>query len=90
VLQSIRDHLGPNWPIWIVSGNLTRGLKEELMRDFDISLDHIFSKPLNDTNDSLVEAIHQWLVSSLQPDCTRTAVSPPGDQGEKVGERVAR
>jgi CheY-like chemotaxis protein len=57
VLKEIRLQLGGNWPIWIVSGNLTRGLKERLMTELGISLDRIFSKPLNEKNASLVGGV---------------------------------
>ena len=34
VLERLRANLGPDWPIFIVSGNLTRGIRDRLIAKF--------------------------------------------------------
>lgn len=83
VLRDLRVNLGPAWPIWIVSGNLTYTIKESLVRDFEIPLERILSKPLNEQNESLIQGIAEALRSFTPPRSEQGAVSPAaGQHGE--------
>jgi hypothetical protein len=67
LLKEIRTRLGSDWPIWIISGNLTRGFIKRLVAEVGIPFERIYHKPLNDRNDSLVESVLSALKSSARP-----------------------
>jgi CheY-like chemotaxis protein len=85
VLKELRANLGLNWPIWIVSGNLTRTLKERLMREFEIPLDRILSKPLNEKNEQLVDGIYEVSRMFASAHLPSHIVSSSPDQAGEVG-----
>jgi CheY-like chemotaxis protein len=57
VLREIRAKLGPGWPVFVVSGNLTHAVKGRLLKDFGIPNERIFSKPLNERAEYLVSRV---------------------------------
>jgi hypothetical protein len=56
LVTDLADRLGHSWPIFILSGNVTRGMKQQLIIK-GIILSHIFSKPLNQHVDIFLEAV---------------------------------
>ena len=63
VLKKLLEKLGPAWPIFIVSGNLTRSVREKLVA-MNIPSVRVFSKPLNEKAELLVEGVQELLKTS--------------------------
>jgi len=57
ILAQLRERLGPTWPIFVLSGNVDLDTKRRLRDEFQVPLDNIFSKPLNQQNDTLVARV---------------------------------
>jgi len=57
LLRDLQSSLGADWPVFIVSGNISFDIKETLIERFGIPIGRIFTKPLNAKNELLVEQV---------------------------------
>jgi FixJ family two-component response regulator len=57
LLGELRQRLGADWTVFIVSGNLTVDVMEKLTSVYGVPRERIFSKPLNEQNADLVSRV---------------------------------
>jgi hypothetical protein len=79
LLHLLRTGLGVDWPIFVVSGNLTLFVNEHLTDKLGIDRERIIRKPLNDKRqEGLLRAIQAELSRLAQPRPPGGAARGPG------------
>lgn len=77
LLGELQEYLGSNWPIFIVSGNISINIMEDLIEKHGIPLERIFTKPLNSPKpERLVELVTKLVIPTAGDPAT------PGTQTE--------